>query len=157
MKRELAKNPALANESWDRFLPKFKKYVVLKSSLLLHPARSSFFSLMFLILLCLVFLYLFRKNVKQKKVKAKEKKPYTPFPPPQQPSKVNEDFTCTYSVFSAPIFMLHQSVFDIWTPVPYLILYWRMNGASCHFHTILIYIGCKIWFLNPFLYVNNMT
>ncbi|RWR96085.1 KRR1 small subunit processome component [Cinnamomum micranthum f. kanehirae] len=52
MKRELGKNPALANENWDRFLPKFKK-----------------------------------KNVKQKKVKSKEKKPYTPFPPPQPPSK----------------------------------------------------------------------
>lgn len=55
MKRELAKDPALANENWDRFLPKFKK-----------------------------------KNVKQKKVKSKEKKPYTPFPPPQQPSKIDE-------------------------------------------------------------------
>ncbi|XP_073115443.1 KRR1 small subunit processome component isoform X3 [Elaeis guineensis] len=54
MKRELAKNPALTNENWDRFLPKFKK-----------------------------------KNVKQRKVKAKEKKPYTPFPPPQQPSKID--------------------------------------------------------------------
>eukprot|EP00262_Sarcandra_glabra_P011597 TRINITY_DN2820_c0_g2_i6.p1 TRINITY_DN2820_c0_g2~~TRINITY_DN2820_c0_g2_i6.p1 ORF type:complete len:383 (+),score=110.92 TRINITY_DN2820_c0_g2_i6:351-1499(+) len=54
MRRELAKNPALATESWDRFLPKFKK-----------------------------------KNVKQKKVQTKEKKPYTPFPPPQQPSKVD--------------------------------------------------------------------
>ncbi|XP_028552533.1 KRR1 small subunit processome component isoform X2 [Dendrobium catenatum] len=54
MKRELAKNPALANENWDRFLPKFKK-----------------------------------KNVKQRKVKSKEKKPYTPFPPPQQPSKID--------------------------------------------------------------------
>ncbi|XP_068660262.1 KRR1 small subunit processome component [Aristolochia californica] len=53
-KRDLAKNPALQNENWDRFLPKFKK-----------------------------------KNVKQKKVKSKEKKPYTPFPPPQQPSKVD--------------------------------------------------------------------
>ncbi|KAJ8616797.1 hypothetical protein MRB53_036169 [Persea americana] len=52
MKRELGKNPALASENWDRFLPKFKK-----------------------------------KNVKQKKVKSKEKKPYTPFPPPQPPSK----------------------------------------------------------------------
>ncbi|XP_058219061.1 KRR1 small subunit processome component homolog isoform X2 [Rhododendron vialii] len=55
LKKELAKDPALADENWDRFLPKFKK-----------------------------------KNVKQKKVKSKEKKPYTPFPPPQQPSKIDE-------------------------------------------------------------------
>ncbi|KAH6820988.1 RNA-binding KH domain-containing protein [Perilla frutescens var. hirtella] len=54
MKRELAKDPALANENWDRFLPTFKK-----------------------------------KNVKQKKYTNKEKKPYTPFPPPQQPSKID--------------------------------------------------------------------
>lgn len=54
IKRELAKNPALANESWDRFLPNFKK-----------------------------------KNVKQKKPNSKEKKQYTPFPPPQQPSKID--------------------------------------------------------------------
>ncbi|KAG8387359.1 hypothetical protein BUALT_Bualt02G0013200 [Buddleja alternifolia] len=54
MKRELAKDPTLANENWDRFLPSFKK-----------------------------------KNVKQKKVKTKEKKAYTPFPPPQQPSKID--------------------------------------------------------------------
>ncbi|KAB1208496.1 hypothetical protein CJ030_MR7G028517 [Morella rubra] len=55
MKKELEKDPALAHENWDRFLPKFKK-----------------------------------KNVKQKKVKTKEKKQYTPFPPPQQPSKIDE-------------------------------------------------------------------
>ncbi|KAJ0971321.1 hypothetical protein J5N97_019280 [Dioscorea zingiberensis] len=54
MKRELAKNPALENVSWDRFLPKFKK-----------------------------------KSVKHKKIKTKEKKPYTPFPPPQPPSKID--------------------------------------------------------------------
>lgn len=54
MKRELAKDPSLANENWDRFLPKFKK-----------------------------------KNVKQKKTKIKEKKAYTPFPPPQPPSKID--------------------------------------------------------------------
>ncbi|KAK2431302.1 KRR1 small subunit processome component protein [Trifolium repens] len=54
MKKELEKDPALAQENWDRFLPKFNK-----------------------------------KNVKQKKVSAKQKKPYTPFPPPQQPSKVD--------------------------------------------------------------------
>nr|XP_023885771.1 KRR1 small subunit processome component homolog [Quercus suber]POE69223.1 krr1 small subunit processome component [Quercus suber] len=55
MKKELEKDPALANENWDRFLPKFKK-----------------------------------KNVQQKKLQTKEKKPYTPFPPPQQPSKIDE-------------------------------------------------------------------
>ncbi|KAI3805245.1 hypothetical protein L1987_27447 [Smallanthus sonchifolius] len=54
MRRDLASNPELANENWDRFLPKFKK-----------------------------------KNVKQKKVKTKEKKEYTPFPPPQPPSKID--------------------------------------------------------------------
>ncbi|KAJ7542207.1 hypothetical protein O6H91_10G094400 [Diphasiastrum complanatum] len=53
VKRELAKDPELATQNWERFLPKFKK-----------------------------------KNVKQKKTK-KEKKSYTPFPPPQQPSKID--------------------------------------------------------------------
>uniref|UniRef100_A0A383VE42 KRR-R motif-containing protein 1 n=1 Tax=Tetradesmus obliquus TaxID=3088 RepID=A0A383VE42_TETOB len=53
IKRELAKDPAMAEENWDRFLPKFKK-----------------------------------KNVKRHKpAKLREKKAYTPFPPPQQPSK----------------------------------------------------------------------
>ncbi|WFD32367.1 ribosomal RNA assembly protein krr1 [Malassezia sp. CBS 17886] len=55
IKRELAKDPKLAGESWDRFLPKFKKH-----------------------------------NVKTKKPpKDARKKVYTPFPPPQQPSKVD--------------------------------------------------------------------
>jgi len=55
IKRELAADPALAGENWDRFLPKFKK-----------------------------------KNVARKKPKqVRDKKPYTPFPPPQQPSKVD--------------------------------------------------------------------
>ncbi|KAK9807331.1 hypothetical protein WJX73_002541 [Symbiochloris irregularis] len=55
IKRELAKDPALADENWDRFLPKFKK-----------------------------------KNVKRRKpAKISKKAEYTPFPPPQQPSKVD--------------------------------------------------------------------
>ena len=54
IKRELAKDPTLQNESWDRFLPKFKKQNV---------------------------------QLKKKPVE-KAKKEYTPFPPPQQPSKV---------------------------------------------------------------------
>lgn len=55
IKRELAKDPKLANESWDRFLPKFKK-----------------------------------TSVKAKKPNEPiKKKVYTPFPPPQQPSKID--------------------------------------------------------------------
>ncbi|CAD7702403.1 unnamed protein product [Ostreobium quekettii] len=53
IKRELAKDPAMAEENWDRFLPNFKK-----------------------------------RNVKSKKPKGlKDKKQYTPFPPPQMPRK----------------------------------------------------------------------
>ncbi|KAK9390338.1 hypothetical protein V1515DRAFT_590009 [Lipomyces mesembrius] len=55
IKQELAKNPELANESWDRFLPHFKK-----------------------------------RNVQRRKPKVvTEKKPYTPFPPPQQPRQID--------------------------------------------------------------------
>jgi ribosomal RNA assembly protein len=55
IKRELAKDPALAEENWSRFLPNFKK-----------------------------------KNVQRHKPKkVRQKKDYTPFPPPQQPSKVD--------------------------------------------------------------------
>jgi len=55
IKRELAKDPMLKNENWERFLPKFKN-----------------------------------KNVQRKKIKIKEKKPYTPFPPPQAESKIDK-------------------------------------------------------------------
>ena len=48
------KNPKLRNESWDRFLPKYKS-----------------------------------KNVKKSKGSYKDKGEYTPFPPQQQPSKVD--------------------------------------------------------------------
>ncbi|ETN42516.1 uncharacterized protein HMPREF1541_01673 [Cyphellophora europaea CBS 101466] len=58
IKRELAKDPTLKNESWDRFLPNFKKRTLSK--------RHQPF-----------------------KVTNKDKKPYTPFPPPQEKSKVD--------------------------------------------------------------------
>lgn len=56
IKRELAKDPSLANESWDRFLPNFKKRTLSK---------------------------------RRKPFKINEKKPYTPFPPPPEKSKVD--------------------------------------------------------------------
>ncbi|KAL9624459.1 MAG: hypothetical protein Q9160_001422 [Pyrenula sp. 1 TL-2023] len=58
IKRELAKDPALANENWDRFLPNFKRRTLSKR-------RKPF------------------------KVTDKSKKAYTPFPPPQEKSKVD--------------------------------------------------------------------
>ncbi|KAM1378660.1 hypothetical protein ACFX2I_020656 [Malus domestica] len=72
VRKELEKDPALANENWDRFLPKFKKCL-----------RHYYFSFE------LFALSLPRKNINQNKVKSKEKRPYTPFPPPQQPSKID--------------------------------------------------------------------
>lgn len=56
IKKELAKDPNLAQEDWTRFLPQFKK-----------------------------------KNTAKRKVPhvVREKKSYTPFPPAQQPSKVD--------------------------------------------------------------------
>lgn len=57
IKRELAKDPKLKNENWERFLPKFGSKNLSK-----------------------------RKQPKNKK----EKKPYTPFPPPQQESKLDK-------------------------------------------------------------------
>ncbi len=58
IKRELAKDPELAGQSWDRFLPNFKKRTLSKR-------RKPF------------------------KVTDKSKKVYTPFPPPQEKSKVD--------------------------------------------------------------------
>jgi ribosomal RNA assembly protein len=58
IKRELAKDPELVNENWDRFLPHFKRRT-------LSQRRKPF------------------------KVTDKSKKIYTPFPPPQEKSKVD--------------------------------------------------------------------
>lgn len=58
IKRELAKDPELKNENWDRFLPHFKKRNL-------------------------------SKRRKPHVVNDKTKKVYTPFPPPQEKSKVD--------------------------------------------------------------------
>jgi ribosomal RNA assembly protein len=58
IKRELAKDPNLKNENWERFLPHFKRRTLSKR----HTPY---------------------------KVTDKSKKPYTPFPPPQERSKID--------------------------------------------------------------------
>ncbi|CDZ96977.1 ribosomal rna assembly protein mis3 [Phaffia rhodozyma] len=78
IRRELAKDPALANESWDRFLPKFKKRNLTsaekssKKRALTGDGPSG------------------ANAIGQPGMKTKkEKKVYTPFPPAQMPSKVD--------------------------------------------------------------------
>lgn len=58
IKRELMKDPELANENWERFLPHFKKRTL-------------------------------SKRKKPLKITDKSRKPYTPFPPPQEKSKLD--------------------------------------------------------------------
>ena len=58
IKRELAKDPELVNENWERFLPHFKRRTL-------------------------------SKRKKPFKVTDKSKKTYTPFPPPQEKSKID--------------------------------------------------------------------
>lgn len=70
IKRELAKDPKLAEENWERFLPKFKKQNQKKKAAAVVPGEEGG-----------------EKN-ESKKPKIKPKT-YTPFPPPQQPSKID--------------------------------------------------------------------
>ncbi len=77
IKRELAKDPKLANESWDRFLPKFRRRHLKTSE---KTARKNE--------------RLETKNVERaaaglEPIKTtKPEKVYTPFPPAQLPRKV---------------------------------------------------------------------
>lgn len=71
IKRELSKDPKLSHESWDRFLPHFRKHVNNAAN---KKAKKS------------------DKKPDAKDINSsstKKKKEYTPFPPAQQPSKVD--------------------------------------------------------------------
>lgn len=77
IKRELAKDPKLAEENWARFLPKFKKRnVKAKPAAVEDPAATSTADGS-------------TPPVKKSTTKSVAKKTYTPFPPPQQPSKID--------------------------------------------------------------------
>jgi len=87
IRRELAKDPKLATESWDRFLPKFRKRHLTSAEksakkreanaakvearqAAVKPADGQ------------------RMEIDSVEPKKKKKKVYTPFPPPQLPRKV---------------------------------------------------------------------
>lgn len=90
IKRELAKDPKLVNENWERFLPKFKKRNV-KSK---KPTAAGGTDVQNgeasanVNAIPLSSRPLESGEPKQVKEKPK-KKVYTPFPPPQQPSKID--------------------------------------------------------------------
>jgi len=79
LKRELAKAPKLVNESWDRFLPKFRQRHLKTSEKTTRKNEK-----------------MAEKNEARKaagldpiNTAEKGKKVYTPFPPPQQPRKID--------------------------------------------------------------------
>src|SRR5579872_5895476 len=92
IKRELAKDPKLANESWDRFLPKFRQRHLKTSEKTVRKNER-----------------LAEKNEARKaaglepvNTAMKGKKVYTPFPPPQQPRKVSREFKTSGMKLSFP-------------------------------------------------------
>lgn len=80
IKRELAKDPKLANENWERFLPKFKKRNIKSKKPSSEPQKSAATTDANATPL--------GGSASTSSAKPK-KKVYTPFPPPQQPSKID--------------------------------------------------------------------
>lgn len=107
IKRELAKDPKLANENWDRFLPKFRKRrdkkrgpgagaegAVAASGANDIPVNGE------------ASTSAGATGQPPTKKQKKEKKPYTPFPPAQQPSKVRLTAACASKPHSLTVYLL---------------------------------------------------
>ncbi|TIB78448.1 ribosomal RNA assembly protein mis3 [Wallemia mellicola] len=90
IKRQLAEDPNLAGESWDRFLPSFKKRnqttsekTASKNRKLEHRAEARGMDVDALRQEDAA------KERERSHIKADKQKVYTPFPPPQQPKKID--------------------------------------------------------------------
>ena len=104
IKRELAKDPKLANESWDRFLPKFRRRHLKSSEKTARKHER-----------------LEAKNAERaaaglEPIKAikPEKKVYTPFPPAQLPRKVRS-FMAASNEQNMCLSIRHRSTCN-WSP-----------------------------------------
>jgi hypothetical protein len=90
IRRQLAQDPKLAHEDWSRFLPKFSKRKAKKSGGDTGVATNGESSVGAAAAGAAGTATTAAAAGEEKKKEKKAKKVYTPFPPPQQPSKVRE-------------------------------------------------------------------
>jgi ribosomal RNA assembly protein len=76
IRRELAKDPKLAGESWDRFLPKFRRRHLTTAEKTAKKNEAKAYKAERI------------AGVEVAEAAKPKKKVYTPFPPPQLPRKV---------------------------------------------------------------------